>query len=98
MTTRRKDLLMATVDTTRTDVGRERLAAAVDALVSSDSWQAWLDSRARFHHYSFGNTLLIGFQRPDATLVAGFKSWQAMGRHVLKGEKGIAILAPMVVK
>jgi antirestriction protein ArdC len=42
--------------------------------------------------------MLIGFQCPDASLVAGFKTWQSMGRHVRKGEKGIAILAPMVRK
>ena len=92
---------MTSTDTTataRTDVARERLADAVDALVSSDGWKQWLDSRARFHTYSFGNTMLIGFQRPDASLVAGFKTWQSMGRHVRKGEKGIAILAPMIRK
>jgi hypothetical protein len=90
---------MTKTDTTaRTDIARERLAQAVDALVSSDGWQAWLDSRARFHSYSLGNTMLIGFQRPDATLVAGYKTWQSMGRQVRKGEKGIAILAPIVCK
>src|SRR5262249_15236013 len=85
---------MATSNTT--DVGRERLAAAVDALVSSDQWTAWLESRARFHDYSFGNIMLIAFQRPDATQVAGYKAWQSMGRQVRKGEHGIAILAPIV--
>jgi hypothetical protein len=92
---------MTSTDTTataRTDVARERLAQAVDTLVASESWQAWLNSRATFHTYSLGNTMLIAFQRPDASLVAGFKSWQSMGRHVRKGEKGIAILAPMVRK
>src|SRR4051794_38028284 len=92
---------MTSTDTTataRTDVARERLAEAVDSLVASERWKAWLDSRARFHTYSLGNTMLIAFQRPDASLVAGFKSWQSMGRHVRKGEKGIAILAPIVRK
>ena len=92
---------MTSTDTTataRTDVARERLAEAVDSLVSSDSWKAWLDSRAKFHTYSLGNTMLIAFQRSDASLVAGFKTWQSMGRHVRKGEKGIAILAPIVRK
>src|SRR5262249_33643204 len=87
---------MASIKATGTDVGRERLAAAIDSLVSSDSWTKWLESRARFHDYSLGNTLLIAFQRPDATQVAGYKTWQSMGRQVRKGEKGIAILAPMV--
>jgi antirestriction protein ArdC len=87
-----------TTATTRTDVARERLAEAVDALVSSDGWKQWLDSRARFHTYSLGNTMLIAFQCSDASLVAGFKSWQSLGRHVRKGEKGIAILAPIVRK
>jgi N-terminal domain of anti-restriction factor ArdC len=92
---------MTSTDTTataRTDVARERLADAVDALVSSDGWKQWLNSRARFHTYSLGNTMLIAFQRSDASLVAGFKTWRSMGRHVRKGEKGIAILAPIVRK
>jgi N-terminal domain of anti-restriction factor ArdC len=88
--------MTSTEATPRTDVGRERLAAAVESLVNSDQWTAWLESRARFHGYSFGNTMLIGFQRPDATQVAGYKAWQSLGRQVRKGEKGIAILAPMV--
>jgi antirestriction protein ArdC len=50
----------------------------------------------RFHRYSWGNTLLIAAQRPDATRVAGFHSWLRLGRHVRKGEHGIAILAPVV--
>lgn len=82
--------------TCKVDVGRERFAAAIDALVSSERWTAWLESRARFHDYSFGNVMLIAFQRPDATQVAGYKAWQSMGRQVRKGEKGIAILAPIV--
>src|SRR5580700_7607033 len=52
----------------------------------------------RFHRYSWGNTLLIASQRPTATHVAGFHAWHQLGRSVKKGEKGIVILAPMVVK
>jgi antirestriction protein ArdC len=52
----------------------------------------------RFHRYSWGNTLLIATQRPDATHVAGFHAWHQLGRSVKKGEKGIMILAPMMVK
>src|SRR6266849_8846113 len=52
----------------------------------------------RFHRYSWGNVLLINSQRPDATQVAGFHTWHDLGRWVKKGEKGIMILAPMLVK
>ena len=54
----------------------------------------WLLFQARFHRYSAYNTWLIRSQRPDATLVAGYRKWQEMGRQVRKGEKGIAILVP----
>jgi hypothetical protein len=50
---------------------------------------------ARFHTYSLGNQLLIAVQNPDATRVAGFEAWKALKRYVRKGERGIAILAPM---
>ena len=51
---------------------------------------------ARFHRYSMNNICLIVSQRPTATRVAGFHTWRTMGRFVRKGEKGIAILAPIV--
>ena len=50
---------------------------------------------SRFHQYSWRNCLLIALQNPDATLVAGFRKWLEQGRYVRKGEKGIAILAPL---
>jgi antirestriction protein ArdC len=50
----------------------------------------------RFHRYSWHNVCLIAQQRPAATRVAGFYAWRALGRFVRKGEKGIAILAPIV--
>ena len=54
---------------------------------------------SKFHNYSFNNTMLIAMQKPDATLVAGFKAWQKnFDRHVKKGEKGIRILAPAPYK
>jgi len=78
--------------------GRDKLAAlheqisdGVAALVESQAWRAMLDTAAKFHSYSLGNLLLIGGQ---ATRVAGFRSWQSLGRQVRKGERGIAILAP----
>ena len=54
---------------------------------------------SKFHNYSFNNTLLIAMQKPDATLVAGYKAWQKnFERHVNKGEKAIRILAPAPYK
>jgi antirestriction protein ArdC len=73
-----------------------QLAEGVTKLTESEAWQAWLRVQRRFHRYSWGNALLINLQRPDATQVAGFHSWLRLGRHVRKGEKGIAIFAPIV--
>lgn len=64
-------------------------------LTSSTEWLAMLQTAAKFHQYSLNNQMLIMLQRPDATRVAGFKAWKALGRSVSKGEKGIAVLAPM---
>jgi antirestriction protein ArdC len=74
----------------------EELTAGVAELTTSDRWQRFLDVQSRFHHYSFLNTLAIELQRPGATEVAGFRTWRGLGRRVRKGEKGIAILAPVV--
>jgi integrase len=74
----------------------ERLAEQVAALRSGEDWRRWLDVARRFHGYSFNNTLLIAAQRPDATAVAGYEAWKALGRQVTKGERGLQILAPVV--
>ncbi len=65
---------------------------------NDDSFKAYMKAASRFHKYSFGNQLMIASQRRDATAVAGFNTWKSLGRTVRKGEKGIAIFAPMVVK
>ncbi len=74
------------------------LHQGVRQLVASDEWARYLEVAARFHTYSPTNQLLIWWQRPDATRVAGYQRWQELGRQVRKGEKGIAILAPMTRK
>jgi hypothetical protein len=74
---------------------QEQIVTATAALVDAGAWQRMLAVAARFHTYSLGNQLLIAAQNPDATRVAGFEAWKALGRHVRKGERGIAILAPM---
>ncbi len=74
----------------------EQLSEQVQALRTGQDWTRWLDVARRFHSYSFNNTLLIAAQRPEATAVAGFAAWQALGRQVNKGERGLQILAPVV--
>ncbi|MGE3109318.1 MAG: ArdC-like ssDNA-binding domain-containing protein [Phycisphaerales bacterium] len=72
----------------------QALAADLEA-GRSESLTRYLSVMARFHRYSFGNCLLILCQRPTATQVAGFHAWLRLGRHVRRGERGIAIIAPM---
>jgi antirestriction protein ArdC len=64
----------------------------------SDSLTAYLAAMSRFHNYSWGNVLLILSQKPDATRIAGFNAWKRFNRFVKKGEKGIVIIAPMLIK
>ena len=73
----------------------DTLAALLDE-GRSDQLTALLMTMARFHKYSWHNVALIASQRPTATRVAGFQAWRTMNRFVRKGEKGIAILAPIV--
>lgn len=76
----------------------EQLREGVSELRSSERWAAYLSAQAKFHNYSFGNVMLIAHQNAEATQVAGFHRWLELGRHVVKGEKAIWILAPMVAK
>ena len=81
---------------------KNRTKDAVDYLVQSlesghsEVLTQYLGTMARFHAYSFGNVMLIARQKPDATHVAGYRTWTSLGRFVRRGEKGILILAPMV--
>lgn len=72
----------------------EQLAKAVDDVRASELFREYLNMQSRFHRYSWHNAMLIMSQKPDAERVAGFKTWQTMGRHVRKGERGIMIFAP----
>lgn len=72
----------------------ERLENGVRELYASDSYAQYITAMSKFHHYSFSNALLILFQCPQATSVAGYGTWAQLGRQVRKGEKGIQILAP----
>ena len=64
----------------------------------SDRLRAYLDVLSRFPRYSFNNCILIAVQAPEATMVQGFQAWKKLGRNVVKGEKGIGIIAPMIGK
>ncbi|HET7416189.1 MAG TPA: ArdC family protein [Solirubrobacterales bacterium] len=70
------------------------MADAVDGLRGSEGWQRWLRVRKKFRAYSLGNQLLIAWQMPEATKVAGFRRWLDLGYAVRKGEKAIYIWAP----
>ena len=80
----------------------QKTKEAVDFLVAalesghSEVLTAYLGAMAKFRNYSFGNIMLIARQKPDATNVAGLRTWNSLGRFVRRGEKGIFILAPMV--
>lgn len=76
---------------------REKLDAAVREMATSEGFRRWLDTQSKFHRYSFNNTMLIAFQMPEATQVAGFRKWQELNRQVRRGEHGIRILAPVTI-
>ena len=71
----------------------------VKDVYSSESFKQYLSCLSKFHSYSLNNTLLILSQKPEASLVAGYRAWQTnFNRHVNKGEKGLMILAPVTTK
>lgn len=78
----------------RLQQAHEKLQDAISAIVTGEDWKRMLAVAAKFHRYSANNHLLIFLQQPDATVVAGYRRWEELGRHVRKGEKGIWILAP----
>ncbi|PKQ23733.1 MAG: hypothetical protein CVT65_06640 [Actinobacteria bacterium HGW-Actinobacteria-5] len=71
------------------------LASKLATFDDRDAWQRWLKFAAGFHQYSFANTCLIYMAKPEATLVAGYRTWLAKGHQVRRGEKSIPILAPV---
>ncbi|MDO5676344.1 MAG: ArdC-like ssDNA-binding domain-containing protein [Propionibacteriaceae bacterium] len=70
---------------------QESIASQVENLRNSEQWQRYLDFARSFHAYSVNNVLLILSQCPHATMVAGFRQWQAKNRQVRKGEKALKI-------
>jgi len=78
------------------DAVMKQLKAGVEGIQNSSQFRLFLATMAKFHDYSIGNQILIMLQKPDATRIAGFNTWKDLGRWVKKGEKGIAILAPVM--
>ena len=77
----------------------DSIEAGIKDLFQSDKYAQYLQTMSRFHKYSVNNTMLIYMQKPDATLVAGFNKWRdQFERNVMKGEKGIKIIAPTPFK
>ncbi len=89
----------ATADTlARIDAWMHHLADETDHAAQGAEITRYLRVLARFHHYSAHNCMLILLQRPEATRVAGYRAWQALGRQVTKGSKGITILCPAPIR
>jgi antirestriction protein ArdC len=92
---------MDTLPSGKTDAGgdsfRQVLATleqGIAAIMNSEGFARYLRCLARFHSYSPNNVALILAQRPEATRVAGYRTWQALGRQVRRGERGIRIVVP----
>jgi hypothetical protein len=101
--TTNKSSNVATLPTAaKPQTAKEVIQANVNLLIQqleaghSEGLTAYLAAMGKFHNYSFGNILEIARQKPDATRVAGLYAWNQLGRKVMKGQKGIRILAPMV--
>lgn len=91
------------------DALQAKLTEAVEQLVTGEDWRHAMEFAARFRARSFNNTLLIWVQHavahaegrvpdPNPTYVAGFKQWQSLGRHVMKGQAGYQIFAPVTAR
>lgn len=91
------------------DAVHEQLSSAVERLVTGEDWKRALAYAVKFRSRSFNNSILIFEQHmlahqlglvpePFPTLVAGFSQWQQLGRTVIKGQHGYAILAPITGK
>lgn len=79
---------------TRLERELTRLGTSIDALATEHGWNQMLGMVSKFHRYSLNNQILIAIQRPDATYVAGYRTWQHLGRQVRKAERSIRIIAP----
>lgn len=83
----------------RIDETLEQLDKGISELYESDKYKCYLNTMSKFHNYSVNNCILIAYQKPDATMVAGYTAWRdKFHRYVKKGEKGLTIIAPSSYK
>jgi hypothetical protein len=78
------------------DIVMKQLKDGVESIQDSSHFRLFLTTMSKFHDYSIGNLILIAIQKPTATHVGGFNTWKNLGRFVKGGERGIAILAPVM--
>lgn len=76
----------------------DKLETGIKEVFESNRYREYLSAMQKFHAYSYNNSLLIHLQKPEASYVAGYKTWETLDRHVRKGEKGITIFAPCPYK
>lgn len=77
----------------------DSIEKGIKEVFDSENYKQYLQTMSRFHNYSLNNQILIYMQKPDATLVAGYNKWKdKFGRNVIKGQKGIKIIAPTPYK
>ncbi len=89
---------MSTKNIKRSKELLEKLKEGINQVKSGREFKRILATMAKFHSYSWRNNLLIWLQCPAATRVAGYRTWQKMGRSVRKGEKAVWIFAPLLIK
>lgn len=92
-----QEVFQASYDTKeeRYEAYRAELDKADQSLAETEHWRNYLKTLSQFHQYSHGNRMMIRLQRPNATQCASYRKWQALGRQVNEGEKGIKIWAPI---
>ena len=76
----------------------DRIEQGLATINTDEDWLKFLRFQSLFYQYSFGNTIMIFLQNPEATYVMGYKAWNKLGRYVRKGSKGLVILAPCIKK
>lgn len=77
---------------------QKQVDQAIDRIFKNNEFQHFLEVASKFPKYSLNNVVMIYSQKPDATMVQGYRSWEEMGRQVQKGESAIKIFAPTFTK